>query len=81
VRRVGWLRGIKHQEIGAFAIKHSESLARLLEGAGPIFKKYPIAPRPEMTGEEFAAVAATMPEADQQAIRATVREILQERDQ
>ena len=32
---------LKHQEIGAFAIKHSVSLAWLLEGAGPIFKKYP----------------------------------------
>jgi hypothetical protein len=35
---------LKHQEIGAFAIKHSVSLAWLLEGAGPIFKKYPTAP-------------------------------------
>jgi hypothetical protein len=34
-----------------------------------------------MTGNEFAAVVATMPPADQQAIRATVRELLQERDQ
>jgi hypothetical protein len=34
-----------------------------------------------MSGNEFAAVVATMPETDQQAIRATVREILQERDQ
>ena len=34
-----------------------------------------------MTGGELAAVVAKMPEADQQAIRATVREILQERDQ
>lgn len=31
---------LKHQEIGAFAVKHSVSLAWLLEGAGPIFKKY-----------------------------------------
>jgi hypothetical protein len=31
---------LKHQEIGAFAIKHSVSLTWLLEGAGPIFKKY-----------------------------------------
>ena len=36
---------------------------------------------PNMTGGELAAVVAKMPEADQQAIRATVREILQERDQ
>jgi hypothetical protein len=33
------------------------------------------------SGSEFAAVVATMPEADQQEIRATVREILQEREQ
>jgi hypothetical protein len=31
---------LKHHVIGAFAIKHSVSLAWLLEGAGPIFKKY-----------------------------------------
>jgi hypothetical protein len=34
-----------------------------------------------MTGDEFAAVVAAMPMADQQAISAKVREILQERDQ
>ena len=33
---------LKHQEIGEFAIKHSVSLAWLLEGAGPIFKEYPV---------------------------------------
>ncbi|KJC60053.1 hypothetical protein UP10_15385 [Bradyrhizobium sp. LTSPM299] len=32
---------LKHQEIGEFAVKHSVSLAWLLEGAGPISKKYP----------------------------------------
>jgi hypothetical protein len=31
---------LKHQEIGAFAIKHSVSLGWLLEGVGPIFKEY-----------------------------------------
>ena len=34
-----------------------------------------------MKGGELAAVAATMPTADEQAIRAMVREMLQERDQ
>jgi hypothetical protein len=34
-----------------------------------------------MTGDEFAAVVATMPMSDQQAIRAKIHEILQERDQ
>jgi len=33
------------------------------------------------TGVEFAAVVATMPVADQQAIRTMVREIVQERNQ
>ena len=36
---------------------------------------------PNMTGGEFAAVVATMPLADQQAIRTMVREIVQERNQ
>jgi hypothetical protein len=34
-----------------------------------------------MTGGEFAAVVATMPLAEQQAIRTMVREIVQERNQ
>jgi hypothetical protein len=34
-----------------------------------------------MTGNEFAAVVATLPMADQQAVGAMLREILQERDQ
>lgn len=33
---------LKHQEIGEFCMKHDVSLLWLLEGAGPIFKKYPI---------------------------------------
>jgi hypothetical protein len=33
-----------------------------------------------MTGREFAAVVMTLPTADQQAIRATVDEIFQERN-
>jgi hypothetical protein len=32
---------LKHQEIGEFAIKHSVSLAWLLEGVEPVFKKHP----------------------------------------
>jgi hypothetical protein len=53
----------------------------LLEGKGRIFKKDPIRLSPNMSGNELAAVVATIPEADQQAIRAKAREILQERDQ
>jgi hypothetical protein len=41
-------------------------------------KKDPNRLSPIMTGEEFAAAVATMPTADQEAIRAMVREILQE---
>src|ERR1019366_8901716 len=33
---------LKHSEIGEFCRKHGVSLQWLLEGAGPIFKKYPI---------------------------------------
>jgi hypothetical protein len=53
----------------------------LLEGEGRIFESDPIRLNPNMSGGELAAVVAKMPEADQQAIRATVHEILQERDQ
>jgi hypothetical protein len=63
---------LKHHEVARFTEKHGVNLGWLLEGKGHIFKK---------DQQEFAAVVATMPEADQQAIRATVREILQERDQ
>jgi hypothetical protein len=72
---------LKHHEIANFTEKHGVNLEWLLEGKGRIFKKDPIRLSPNMTGAEFAAVVTTMPEVDQQAIRATVREILQERDQ
>jgi hypothetical protein len=72
---------LKHQEIAEFTEKHGVNLGWLLEGNGRIFRTDPIKLSPNMTGNELAAVVATMPEADQQAIRATVREILQERDQ
>jgi hypothetical protein len=72
---------LKHHEIAKFTEKHGVNLEWLLEGRGRIFKKDPIRLSPNMTGGELAAVVAKMPEADQQAIRATVREILQERDQ
>jgi hypothetical protein len=68
---------IKHQEIAEFTEKHGVNLEWLLEGRGRVFKTDP----PGMSGREFAAVVTTLPIADQQAIRATVREILQERDQ
>jgi hypothetical protein len=72
---------LKHHEIANFTEKHGVNLEWLLEGRGRIFKKDPIKLSQNMSGNEFAAVVATMPQADQQAIRATVREILQERDQ
>jgi hypothetical protein len=72
---------LKHHEIAEFTEKHGVNLEWLLEGKGRIFNKDPIRLSPNMSGNEFAAVVTTMPEADQQAIRATVREILQERDQ
>lgn len=72
---------LKHQEIGEFTEKHGVNLEWLLEGKGRIFKKDPIRLSPNMTGGEFAAMVATMPMADQQAISAMVHEILQERNQ
>jgi hypothetical protein len=72
---------LKHHEIAEFTEKHGVNLEWLLEGKGRIFKKDPIRLSPNMTGGEFAAVVTTLPTADQQAIRAMVREILQERNQ
>jgi hypothetical protein len=53
----------------------------LLEGKGRVFKKDPIRLSPNSTGAEFAAVVATMPMTDQQAIGAMVRDLSQGRDQ
>jgi hypothetical protein len=72
---------LKHHQIGEFTEKHGVNLEWLLEGKGRVFKKDPIRLGPNSTGAEFAAVVATMPMADQQAIRTMVREIVQERDQ
>lgn len=58
---------LKHHDVANFTEKHGVNLEWLLEGRGRIFK--------------VAAAVTTLPMADQQAIRATVREILQERDQ
>lgn len=46
-----------------------------------IFKKDPMAGLdPAMTGSEFVAAVATLSPADQEALRARIHEILQERD-
>ena len=72
---------LKHHAIARFTEVHGVNLEWLLEGKGRIFEKDPITLNPNMTGSEFAAVVTTLPMADQQAIGAMVREILQERDQ
>src|ERR1700730_13394 len=72
---------LKHYKLVLFVEKHGVNWPWLLEGKGRIFKKDPIRLSPNSTGAEFAAVIATMPMADQQAIRTMVREIVQERDQ
>jgi hypothetical protein len=72
---------LKHHEIANFTEKHGVNLEWLLEGKGRIFEKDPIRLSPNSTGAEFAAVVATMPMADQRAIRTMVDEILQERNQ
>jgi hypothetical protein len=68
---------LKHQRVAEFVDKHGVNFKWLYEGMGSIFKT---GPKLLEVGNP-ATVVATMPEADQQAIRATVREILQERDQ
>jgi hypothetical protein len=72
---------LKHRHIGEFAEKHGVNLGWLLEGRGRVFEKDPIRLGPNSTGAEFAAVVATLPMADQQAISAKVRDLLQERNQ
>jgi hypothetical protein len=72
---------LKHQGIAEFTEKHGVNLEWLLEGKGRIFKKEPTRLNPNMTGGEFAAVVRTLPMADQQAIGAMVREMVQERNQ
>ena len=79
------LRG-RHSSFNFRSNVDSERLERAIEADVEWLKNHPsrksiAATRQAEKGGEFAAVAATMPEADQQAIRATVREILQERDQ
>jgi hypothetical protein len=72
---------LKHHEIAEFTNKHGVNVEWLLEGRGRIFEKDPIRLSPNSTGAEFAAVVATMPMADQQAIRTMVRDLSQERNQ
>jgi hypothetical protein len=68
---------LKHQRVAEFTEKHGVNLKWLYEGVGSIFKT---GPKLIEVGNP-ATVVATMPEADQQAIRTMVCEILQERDQ
>jgi hypothetical protein len=70
----------KHYKLVQFVEKYGVNWQWLLEGMGRIFEKDPIRLSSISTGAECAAVVATMPTADQQAIRTMVREIVQERD-
>jgi hypothetical protein len=72
---------LKHYKLVQFVEKHDVNWQWLLEGVGRIFRKDPISLNPNSSGEEFAAVVAMMPPADQQVIRTLVRDIVQERDQ
>jgi hypothetical protein len=58
---------LKHEEVARFTEKHGVNLGWLLEG--------------KKDQQDLATVVTTLPMADQEAIRATVRELLQERDQ
>jgi hypothetical protein len=71
------LSRLKHQRVAEFVDKHGVNFKWLYEGMGSIFKT---GPKLIEVGNP-ATVVAIMPEADQQAIRATVRELLQEHDQ
>jgi hypothetical protein len=66
---------LKHHEIAEFTEKHGVNVEWLLEGKGRIFEKDPIRLSPNSTGAQFAAVVATLPMADQQAIGAVVRDL------
>jgi hypothetical protein len=70
---------LKHQEIARFSEHHGVNIEWLLEGKGRIFKKDPITINPNMTGSEFAAVVRTLPTADQRAIEARLREMVEKR--
>jgi hypothetical protein len=72
---------LRHHLIADFAENYGVNFEWLLEGKGRIFKKDPITLNPNMTGSEFAAVVTTLPMADQQAIGALLRDLVQERDQ
>jgi hypothetical protein len=64
---------LKHEAVGEFVEKHGVNWPWLLEGNRRIFESDPI--RLNRNGDELAAVVATMPMADQQAIRTMVREM------
>jgi hypothetical protein len=51
---------LKHHEIANFTEKHGVNGEWLLEGKGRIFEKDPIRLSPNMTGDEFAAMVATI---------------------
>jgi hypothetical protein len=81
-----WLTQPLHREFDVVALdnfteKHGINLEWLLDGMGRVFKKRPDQAEPNSTGAEFAAVVRTMPMADQQAIGAMLREMVQEREQ
>jgi hypothetical protein len=71
---------LKHDKLVEFVEKYGINWPWMLEGVGRIFRKDPIRLNPNSSGEEFAAVVATMPLPDQQVIRTLVRDIVQERD-
>ena len=68
---------LRHHLIARFSEQHGVNIEWLLEGRGRIFKDDPIVLNPNMTGTEFAAVVHTLPIADQRAIEARVREIVE----
>ncbi|MET4485232.1 hypothetical protein [Bradyrhizobium sp. LA7.1] len=62
---------LKPHEIAKFTEVHGVNLEWLLEGRGRIFATDPIEIRTPMTGKEFVAVLSTLPQDEQEMIKAS----------
>jgi hypothetical protein len=72
---------LKHHKLATFVEEHGINWSWMLEGAGRMFTGDPIRLGSNSSAEEFAAVVATLPLPDQQAIRILARDMARGRDQ
>lgn len=70
---------LKHLEIARFSQQHGVNLEWLLEERGSVFETDPIRIGPNMTGKELVAVLATLPQDDQEMIKAMLRQMSEKR--